>query len=446
MKQSSATRKLFSNSLLNIGRLLLTSTLGLISTIILVNAFGAEGFGLYTLALLLPTIFVRIFNLGTQFSITYHVARRQDELETISLEVLWIALGIGLFGTAIGVLLIVFASNLVFPNVPVELLFLSLPIVIIVSLLMDIIAIFRGLEEFDTATSIEIVPQIMILVLTILFVLVFSWGIAGGILAVVISRLTAAILAFRALMRRVKISFRVPNTQSRRNIRAILGYGMTTELSLVADLVNYRADVLLLNGFIGPVAVGIYDVAVLIIERLWIVSQAVGHVVLARVATLDDDSSRRDVTTITVRYVFWVTAAGALVAFIFADWAIPLIFGDEFTESATALKLLLPGIISMGVARLLIADITGRGRPGINSMQTMISAVLNVALNLYMIPNYGVLGAAVATSISYTLLLIMKIHTIGWLADVRWYECFIPQPEDARLLRILWQRITKRIS
>lgn len=446
MHSSAPTRKLFSDSLLNIGRLLLTSTLGLISTIILVNAFGAEGFGMYTLALLLPTIFVRIFNLGTQFAITYHVARRQDELPKISAEVLWIALGIGLVSTGMGALLIRFASALVFPNVPVSLLYLSLPIVMIVSLLMDIIAIFRGLEEFDTATAIEIVPQIMILVLTILFVLVFDWGVAGGILAVVLSRLWAAVLAVRALLRRVDISLRLPDAQSRRNIRQILRYGLTTELGLVADLVNYRADVLLLNGFIGPAAVGIYDVAVLMIERLWIVSQAVGHVVLARVATLDDDAARGDVTTITVRAVFWVTALGALVAFLLADWAIPLFFGAGFGESAAALQILLPGIVSMGVARLLIADITGRGRPGINSVQTVISAVLNVALNLYLIPRYGVLGAAFATTISYTALLIMKMRTMRRLAGVRWRDCFVPRRSDVRLILSLLRRLARRSS
>lgn len=63
---------------------------------------------------------------------------------------------------------------------------------------------------------------------------------------------------------------------------------------------------------------------------------------------------------------------------------------------------LLPGVVLLGGAKVLTNEITGRGYPHYNSINAGLALVLTVVLDLVLIPRYGVLGAALASSIAYS--------------------------------------------
>jgi O-antigen/teichoic acid export membrane protein len=96
---------------------------------------------------------------------------------------------------------------------------------------------------------------------------------------------------------------------------------------------------------------------------------------------------------------------------VLADTFVPIYYGDEFRPAIEPLLLLLPGVLGFAFARPIIA--VGEG---IGSMKNLILAtgsasVLNIALNLVLIPRFGMYGAAVSTSIGYGSMAIL--HTIG---------------------------------
>jgi O-antigen/teichoic acid export membrane protein len=84
------------------------------------------------------------------------------------------------------------------------------------------------------------------------------------------------------------------------------------------------------------------------------------------------------------------------------------------------LWLLLPGVLSLAVGRLLSADLNGRGLPGSVARVNVAMALVNIALNLWWIPIWGAAGSAAATSISYGTAVILlglryrRVSGIGW--------------------------------
>jgi O-antigen/teichoic acid export membrane protein len=80
---------------------------------------------------------------------------------------------------------------------------------------------------------------------------------------------------------------------------------------------------------------------------------------------------------------------------------VPLYFGSEFETAVLPLILLLPGVIGFSLARPIFAVGQGKGDLRILIVATGSAALLNICLNIVLIPRYGITGAAVATSIGY---------------------------------------------
>jgi O-antigen/teichoic acid export membrane protein len=115
-----------------------------------------------------------------------------------------------------------------------------------------------------------------------------------------------------------------------------------------------------------------------------------------------------------------------------SNWGIVLLYSEEFAQSALALRLLLPGIVAMSVSKILANDISGRGHPGINSYQSAVTFAVNVILNLFLIPRFGVSGVAVASSISYSLLAILKIITYFRMTNVSLRKILLLDTDDIK--------------
>jgi len=231
--------------------------------------------------------------------------------------------------------------------------------------------------------------------------------------------------------------------------RQVMGYGLRAHVSNIIAFLNYRADMFLLNLFTGAAAVGVYSVAVGLAERMWIVSSSVSTVMLPRIASLDgEETKRRQLTPLIARHVFWFSLAMGVVTWALARWGIVLLYSDAYLESATALRLLLPGIVALSFSKIMANDIAGRGRPEINSRQSAIAFGVNIIANLILIPRLGVGGAALATTISYSLLTVLKLVVYTRIAQVPWTDVLLLNREDWRRLgtasRLVMAKVGKR--
>lgn len=70
---------------------------------------------------------------------------------------------------------------------------------------------------------------------------------------------------------------------------------------------------------------------------------------------------------------------------------------------------LLPGVILLGGAKVLTNEIAGWGYPQYNSFNAGVALILTVILDLILIPRFGILGAALASSIAYTVIFFTSV-------------------------------------
>ena len=89
--------------------------------------------------------------------------------------------------------------------------------------------------------------------------------------------------------------------------------------------------------------------------------------------------------------------------FLLAGPVLRLLYGAAFDSGVRPAQVLLVGMLLSGASGVASGYLYGRGRPGLNSLGLGLGLVATVALDLALIPPYGALGAAVASSVAYLL-------------------------------------------
>jgi O-antigen/teichoic acid export membrane protein len=86
----------------------------------------------------------------------------------------------------------------------------------------------------------------------------------------------------------------------------------------------------------------------------------------------------------------------------------------------------VPGIVALGHSKILANYVAGRGRPDINAVRGVMALAINVVANLFLIPRYGIIGAAAATSISYSVSAFAGYLAFLRIAGVKWSDPLVP--------------------
>ena len=109
-------------------------------------------------------------------------------------------------------------------------------------------------------------------------------------------------------------------------------------------------------------------------------------------------------------------------------------YGEPFRPSVAALLWLLPGIVIFSVANVLAAYMAGIGKPRLNLLVSGVSLFVTLTLDIILIPRFNIVGAAIASTISYTLtaflLIVFFVRETG--ASLR--EVLLPTSEDVKIL------------
>ena len=107
-----------------------------------------------------------------------------------------------------------------------------------------------------------------------------------------------------------------------------------------------------------------------------------------------------------------ITGLASIGVAIALYWLISPVFGEEYVEALPAFLWLLPGIIAGAGSRIYANCIAAAGKPEWNMYSSIGVVTINVIGNILLVPKYGIVGAAWATSLAYVLNAVVKF----WLS------------------------------
>jgi O-antigen/teichoic acid export membrane protein len=181
---------------------------------------------------------------------------------------------------------------------------------------------------------------------------------------------------------------------------------LTTSLPLLiiggSELVLQNTDVLVISRFMTPHDVGIYFAAAKTMSLIMFVHYSVGSAVAHRFAGLHargDTDGLKAIVRDAVNWTFWPSLAGALLILALGKPLLSL-FGAQFEDGYPVMFIIVVGLLfraAMGPIEHLL-NMLGEQRTCATVL--VATTALNIVLNFALVPTFGLLGAATATSIS----------------------------------------------
>jgi O-antigen/teichoic acid export membrane protein len=417
--------------------------IGLVSAVIIARVYGPVGNGVFALAILVPTLLNTLLNLGVGPANVYFLGSNQVKPHEAIKVSIGIFIRLSILGLFLGISILYWKSDTLFPGVNQTLLYLGLPLFPVLLLNGYILSIFHGLQDFKTYNKFLIIQPLIFFIIVITLFIFDNKSLEFLVLAQLLTHIFTSIL----MMIRVNKLHKVPIEAGKDSeyYKKAISYGWKSNLSNILAFVNYKADIFLVNFFMNPLSAGIYVIAVTLGEKLWLISSAVCTVLLPRLSELSsDEEKRRVLTPLISRIVLAVTFSSAALLALISQSFVEIMFGAEYLDSVLPLLTLLPGIVILAVAKVWANDLASRGRPEINTYISAITLISNLLGNILLIPIYGLLGAAMATTLSYFICSVITLIVYMNITKNHYFDILVLKISDINLiLSIFNKRKTK---
>jgi O-antigen/teichoic acid export membrane protein len=404
--------------------------LGFGTVILISRVLGPEGQGAYSLIILIPTLIAMVGNLGIGIANAYFGGKKTYKLPDIAANSIIAAVGFGII-LAAGFLVYYFVFKPPFlSDVKSEAVVISTLALPFILLIMYFGYIFLGQNKIKEYNMLGLVQGGTILLLTLLLLLVIQKDVLSPVIAWMGGIILAAALSIWLLLRMTGIGRQFNLSLFKQSVK----FGGQGYLGNVMQFLNYRLDMLLVAILMSLEFVGYYSVAVPLAEALWYFSSAVGIIIFARTITLSPEEANKSTPRIC-RNTLFLTLLAAIILLLLARYIIIIFFGAAFLPALRPLQILLPGVVALSITKVLGNEISGRGKPIINTYIAGTSLAINIPLNLLLIPKIGISGAALASTISYIASAVLCMSIFVKISGVRWTDLIILKAADFQIYR-----------
>ncbi len=438
--------KFFWDTVYNLTRQGLSLILGLFTSIFLTRGLGVDARGIYSLVILLPALATAFANLGIAPATVYLVAHKEIPEEDIFSTNMILTMVSSVLGVAISLVLAIFFNDLLFPGVDKALLLAATLNIPVSMLATNLAAVLLGKQDFRSYNTITLFPQVVQLILSFILVWLLKLGIQGAVAMYLTSSFLYLVILVRFLVKSKGVGYHFNFKRIIRHSKRSMKFGLKAYIANVIGFLNYRIDKIILNSLLGITALGYYDVAVESAEKLWVLSSSIAAVVFPKISSLEEDEERNQLTLLVLKNLFLASTAIGVIAFFLIRPAMVLLYGVEFEPAADGFKLLLPGIIAVGLSRILANDMSGRNKPEVSAVVSLVGLVLNIILNFVLVPRFGFLGASISSSISYTTLFIIRWMLFLRISRRRWFEFFVIDKQDIDFWKMVILKFRTKIS
>lgn len=388
-----SSRKLFVNTGWLFFERILTLLTGLFIGVWVTRYLGPEDFGLYSYVLSFSILFTSIASFGIDEILIRDLVKFPDRKnELISTGFL-----IKIFGSIITFLLsVVCVYSLGYHNENTGLFIFIVVGSTIFQCFTVIDLYFQSIVESKKIVKVNSIRLVIIYGLKILFI-IFELPLLAFVFLIPIEgiiRGSSYILVFRANNLRIRFS----------NFNRDLSKSMIFEswpliLSGFAISMGLRIDQIMIKEYLPLESLGIYSIGVGLAELTVFLPTIIMQSLFPKIITALEEEKDEFIEK-TIRLVFYFICLIALVITLLSDFIVEILYGEEFKESYKILKILIWTIPLTFLGMVTNKLLTVKKFQKTILFKQISLTVLNVGLNLLLIPNFGIVGAAYATLIA----------------------------------------------
>ena len=393
---------------------------GYLLTLIIAYLFGADGLGEYILAITVLRLFTLLSKLGLdttsiRFIASFTSQNKWKGILKFRRKVVFILIISSLLSSFFMYFLAQPIADLI--NTKVEYIKLNAFFVLPMSFFMLHYQSLRGLKKIAEFSFFYRMSQSLFTIVSILIIYQFIQDDEVPIYAYLVSLLVVSLLSFFSFRYHLnKKSFGVEKAELE-----ILNYSQILKISIplmFAQSVQFImawTDKLMLGSMTTTVDVGIYHTAFKLSMFAAVALMSVNSIASPKFAEMyskKDMLGLKKVVHQSTKMIFWSSLPLVIIFFIFPEFFLGL-FGEEFKVGVTAFIFLSCGRLISSFSGSVGNILQMTGNQNIYARILLLGAILNVVLNLILIPVYGINGAAIASMSSiivwnFSMVLVVK--------------------------------------
>ena len=260
----------------------------------------------------------------------------------------------------------------------------------------------RALEKPVHYSALNIIHFTLLVSLNIVHVLFLKQSILGVVKSSMITAAVLFLIILATVFKNLGVVFSKPI------LKSLLHFGLPMVPGAIAGWALTVSDRYLLNLYVSPAEVGLYDIAYkfgMIISMVLVMPFRTAW--LPFVFAIKNDENADKIYSVTLTYFFLAATLIYLLVSLFAKEIIILVSTPAYLPGAKAIPLVALAYIFYGVYYIVDIGVLLKVKTIYYTIIASIGAVVNIGLNIILIPKIGMMAAAINTAIAYFLILVL---------------------------------------
>ncbi|MGR3318947.1 MAG: flippase [Candidatus Anammoxibacter sp.] len=382
--------------------------LGFSFNVLLARTVGADGAGIYYMALTITTIAYTIGLFGLKSTFVRFIASNASVEDWVVVKGVYqkgvlLALAISAVSSLVMFSAAPWLSETVFskPELTKPMRLMALAVIPTTMLILHAEAL-KGLKRIRDYNLVNGVGVPVVLIIG-LYLFVPKLGVTGAILAYTIA---AILVAFGGFLLWRSATSHMRNIVGRFEMQKLLHSCLPLFWISFMRLVRERAAIIMLGIWCTNEDVGVFGVSFRTVMLTSFILVAVNSIVAPKFAELYKQNNLKALSSTaknSAKMIMLMSSPIFLMVFLFPEWVLGF-FGSKFVDGTTVLRILAGGqfvsVMVGPVGSLLIMS----GHERLQRNNVICFAVVNILLNIFLIPRYGIVGAAFSNASTLALL------------------------------------------
>jgi O-antigen/teichoic acid export membrane protein len=414
---------------------------GLLTSIALARLLSVEDLGYYSVTTSLASVLVILTQFGLAPAAIYRIRRVGSSPARVLPAGLVAVIATSVLALVLCALLYESVITRFLAGAPPRVVFLAVASVPLQLVGLFVSGVARGMDRFRYHNGYRLSRSLAILAAILLVLFVLELGLEEMLAASLVLQGVVTLALLVLVVRETGFHWRVDREELTDGARfGIKSYGQS-----VAGQLHERVALFLIAYVLAdPAQVALYAIAVGVIERLRIIPESLGASLFPKVAGLEERDAGAFTAAVS-RHSLFLVAGSVVVLGVVAPILIPLLFGEEYRASIEPFRILLLAMALLTIYHVLSRYFAGMARQRINVITQAAAATLNIVLNLWWIPRYGIVGAAWAGLVSYALEALMITFAFVWDSGQRLGSVLFIRAEDFGVYRRRLAQLLERV-
>jgi O-antigen/teichoic acid export membrane protein len=403
--------------------------------IVMARALGPAGKGLYSLTLLTAMTLVAIAHGSLSAANSHFAGRSPQDRPALVGNSFFLAFVWGAVVVAITYVVVFVIKPGFLPDLSRRFWMVALAAIVPLLLFEFSNGLVMGLDWMKRFSLVQVMKEAMVFVAAATLWIAGVLTVENALIVWLGSHIFVALLQAGSAWWRVgwklALSFRL--------LKRVASFIFQAHVANVFSFLKLRADMFLIAYFLSLREVGYYSIAMAMLAALWYLPAAIAQVLIPHISKRDNQAGNQ-LTPRLARMGFAVSFIGAILMAILSYPLVKALFGDAFLPAIPALLLLLPGGVIFTFAKMLAGDLIGRGLPKYAMYISIAAFVTNIIVNLLLIPKFGIIGAAIASSITNTFTGLMFLTAFLRESHVSVWDTIIIKRSDMQGIARFLQR------